>query len=246
VTTADGGLGRQLAALAANLGPMLAPAHSNELLQSVAEVARQLFDAAACSVALLDEAAEELVFHVTVGAGAENVLGVRVPVHQGIAGYVATTGQAIAIEDVAADPRFARDVAESTGYVPRSILAAPLETGEGVIGVIEVLDRQSDTGDMDLLSLFAYQAALAIESSKVFADLGRVLFQAAAGATGADDDGLRQTLLDIAESAPAPDGDLAELAAAMVELGGLGERERRVAVRLLRDFTDYARSHQPR
>jgi GAF domain-containing protein len=245
MTTADSdGLGRELAALAANVGPLLTPPHADELLQSVAEVARQLFDAAACSIALLDESTEELVFAVTVGAGAESVLGVRVPVQQGIAGYVVTTGQSIAIEDVTADPRFARDVAESTGYVPRSILAAPLETGAGTIGVIEVLDRGAESGTVELLLLFAQQAALAIESAKVFADLGRVLFQAAGKRASAG--GLRDALLAVAEEAPGPDADLAELAALIVELGELGERERRSAVRIVRDFTEYARSQRPR
>lgn len=242
MTTAD--FGRELSTLAARVGPLLTPPHADELLQSVAEVARRLFDAAACSIALLDEGSEELVFAVTVGEGAEAVLGVRVPVQQGIAGYVVTTGQAIAIEDVTADPRFARDVAESTGYVPRSILATPLETGAGVIGVIEVLDRDPDSGDVELLSLFAHQAALAIESAKVFADLGRVLFQAAGRRAEAGD--LRDALLAVADEAPGPDADLAELAALMVELGELGERERRSAVRIVRSFTEYARAHRPR
>lgn len=242
---AESTLGRDLAALAANLGPLLAPPRFDELLSSITEVARRLFNAAACSIALVDEAADELVFYVTSGAGADNVVGVRVPVGQGIAGYVVTTGQAIAIEDVATDPRFARDVAESTGYVPRSILATPLETGQGAIGVIEVLDRDVDTdSDMELLSLFAYQAALAIEGSKVFTDLGRVLFQAA-GRITADTD-LRGALSEIAAGAPGPDADLAELAACFADLGALGDGERRTAVRLVQDFADYARSHRPR
>lgn len=234
-----------LAALAANLGPLVAPASFAELLNSITEVARRLFDAAACSIALIDEEEEELVFYVTAGAGADEVLGVRVPLGQGIAGYVASTGQAIAIEDVSNDPRFARDVAESTGYVPRSILATPLDTGEGTIGVIEVLDRDaSGAGDLELLSVFAHQAALAIEGSKVFADLGRVLFQAAARTT--DDKDLHDALVDIAASAPGPDADLADLAACFAALSELGERERHAATRLLRDFTDYARSRRPR
>lgn len=238
-------LGADLAALAANLGPVLAPTSFRELLNSITEVARRLFNAAACSMALIDEDEEELIFYVTAGAGADEVRGIRVPMGQGIAGYVATTGQAIAIEDVSADPRFARDVAESTGYVPRSILATPLDTGEGTIGVIEVLDRDtSSSGDLELLSLFAHQAALAIESSKVFADLGRVLFQAAARVDGAGS--LSEALLDVADGAPGPDRDLAELAALFYDLGQMGERERRTAAKLLLDFTEFARSRRPR
>jgi len=77
-------------------------------------------------------------------------------------------GQPIEIADVTRDPRFARDVAESTGYVPRAILAMPLETDRAMLGVIEDLDRRKDGGsgarDMELLALFARQAALAIET----------------------------------------------------------------------------------
>lgn len=243
MTTADE-LGAELAALAANVGPLLTPPHSDDLLESVAEIARRLFNAAACSIALLDEAAEELVFAVSAGAGSESVQGMRVPVHEGIAGYVVSTGQAIEIGDVHADPRFAREVAESTGYVPRAILATPLETTRAVIGVIEVLDRDPGHGDIELLSLFAHQAALAIESASVFADLGRVLFTAAGRRVEAGE--LREALLATAADAPGPDADLAELAALMIELRELGERERRTAVQIVRDFTSYARAHRPR
>ena len=233
-----------LAALASNVGPLLTPPHADELLASVAEVARRLFNAAACSIALLDEAAEELVFAVSAGAGSESVQGMRVPVHEGIAGYVVSTGQAIEIGDVTSDPRFAREVAEATGYVPHSILATPLETTRAIIGVIEVLDRDPDSGgDVELLSLFAHQAALAIESTSVFADLGRVLLTAAARRVDGD---LRDALLAAADGAPGPDTDLAELAALMVELGELGERERRTAVRIVRDFTEFARASRAR
>ena len=63
------------------------------------------------------------------------------PVSRGIAGWVALTGQPIAIGDVTRDERFARDVAEATAYVPTAILAVPLLDDEGeTIGVIEVLD----------------------------------------------------------------------------------------------------------
>ena len=59
---------------------------------------------------------------------------------RGVAGFVALSGQALAT-DVSRDDRFARDIAESTNYIPTIILAAPLldEDGE-TIGVLEVLD----------------------------------------------------------------------------------------------------------
>src|SRR5207237_5053763 len=133
----------------------------------------------------------ELEFVMASGAGEEAVRDMRIPANQGVAGWVVMSGQAIAIEDVAADPRFASSVAESTGYVPRSILAMPLQTERRVLGVIELLDRKvggvQAGRDMELLGVFAEQAALAIESATIFRDLGRALLESLASATGDQD-----------------------------------------------------------
>jgi GAF domain-containing protein len=226
-----------LARLAADLGPALVPAGHNELLRSITAAAKELFDAAACSLAVLDEETDELVFHVASGEGSEDVEGMRVPVGHGIAGWVVSSGQPIAIEDVTSDPRFSVDVAESTGYVPRSILAMPLETDRAVIGVIEVLDRRSERDrDMQLLALFARQAALAIENSSVFTDLGRALFAAVERSATGD---LAAALRAVASEAPAPRSQLADLAAQFHRLALLGEAERNAATRLVGEFLDY-------
>jgi GAF domain-containing protein len=240
------GLLGQVAALAADLGPALAPVGHLELLRSITAAARELFDAAACSLALLDEAQETLTFHVATGAGAEEVVGQRVPVDRGIAGWVVSSGQPVAVADVARDPRFAADVAEATGYVPRSVLAMPLQTEREMLGVIELLDQRADgpagRRDMELLGLFARQAALAIEASRVFSALGQALFQALGQAAGdGRDPDLAAALDDLARRAPGPDPDLADLAAAFAELGQAGEAERAAATRLVREFLAYVR-----
>ena len=71
----------------------------------------------------------------------------------------------LVIEDVARDPRFAKDVAEGTGYVPQGLMAVPLLHDERALGVLEVLDRQSrfTLQEMELLGLFASQAAIALD-----------------------------------------------------------------------------------
>ncbi|MEA2509980.1 MAG: hypothetical protein QOG21_2062 [Actinomycetota bacterium] len=228
---------REVAQLAANVGPALTPARHLELLRSITSAAMSLFGAAACSLALVRENQEELEFHVASGAGAEEVVGMRVPIGQGIAGYVVSSGQPIAIEDVTRDPRFAAAFAEGTGYVPRSILAMPLETEREMLGVIEVLDRRTrgagleGAGEMEMLSMFANQAALAIENSRVFTDLGRALFEAAGAA--ADGTELSQALDRVAQTAPGPSADLSELAALFNRLALVGPDERRLATRLV-------------
>jgi GAF domain-containing protein len=137
------------------------------LLQSVVEVARAIFGAQASSIFLLDEEADELVFEAVAGHGAETLLGKRFPSSTGIAGWVLVTRQPLVIEDVAEDPRFAKGVAEETGYVPKGLMAAPLLHEERALGVLEVLDRpqrsQFSLVEMDLLGLFANQAAIALD-----------------------------------------------------------------------------------
>jgi len=138
-----------------------------ELLQSVVEVARAIFGARAASIFLLDEATDELVFEAIAGEGSDTLLGRRFPSSTGLAGWVLVTRQPIVIEDVSEDPRFARDFAETTGYVPRGLMAVPLLHGERALGVLEVLDRPQRSRfslqEMDLLALFGNQAAIALD-----------------------------------------------------------------------------------
>jgi GAF domain-containing protein len=147
-------------------GVLAAEAGHRELLQSIVEVARAIFGARAASIFLLDASADELVFEAVAGEGT-TLVGQRLPSSTGIAGWVLVTRQPLVLEDLENDPRFARDFAESTGYVPQSLLAVPLLHEEEVLGVLQVLDRprqeRFSLHDMDLLGLFANQAAIALD-----------------------------------------------------------------------------------
>ena len=146
-------------------GVLGAEEQHRELLQSVVEVARGIFAARASSVFLLDEEADELVFEAVAGEGAESLIGQRIPSSTGVAGWVLVTRQPLVLEDVGKDPRFARDVAESTGYVPQGLMCVPLLHEERALGVLNVLDRASQftLEEMELLGLFANQAAIALD-----------------------------------------------------------------------------------
>jgi GAF domain-containing protein len=137
------------------------------LLQSVVDVARAIFGAQAASILLHEHGATELTFAAVSGAGAETLVGRRIPLTTGVAGWVFATRQPLAIEDVSSDPRFAGDVASSTGYVPKGIMAAPLLNEDRALGVISVLDRprrvEFSLIEMDLLGAFARLAAQALE-----------------------------------------------------------------------------------
>jgi GAF domain-containing protein len=137
------------------------------LLQSIVDVARAIFGARASSIFLLDDEADELVFEAVSGEGEGELVGRRFPSSTGIAGWVLVTRQPLVIDDLQQDPRFAREAAESTGYVPHGLMAVPLLLDEDVLGVLQVLDRPNETSfslaEMDLLTLFAHQAAIGLE-----------------------------------------------------------------------------------
>jgi GAF domain-containing protein len=137
------------------------------LLRSIVEVAQAIFAARAASIFLLDEQTDELVFEAVSGQGEEDLIGRRFPSDTGIAGWVLASRQPLVLEDVTADPRFARDFAESTGYVPKGLMAVPLLSEERALGVLEVLDRPQRSRftleEMDLLGQFAGQAAIALD-----------------------------------------------------------------------------------
>ncbi|CAN5601909.1 MAG: GAF domain-containing protein [Chloroflexi bacterium] len=149
------------------------------LLQSIVEATVRLFDAEAASIALFESDPDRLEFRVAAGEKGAGAVGLTVPPTQGIAGYVYSTGQALALSDVATDPRFNRDAAEQTGYVPRSIAAAPLLDEHGTAGVLQVLDKRGSPTfslrDMELLAVFAGQATVAIAAARVQRDTARLL-----------------------------------------------------------------------
>ena len=137
------------------------------LLQSIVDVARAIFRAKASSILLLDEETDELVFEAAADEASGDLIGKRFPSSTGIAGFVLVSRQPLVIEDVLSDPRFSRETAQSTGFVPKGLMAVPLLHEERVLGVLEVLDRPADTrftlAEMEVLGLFANQAAIALD-----------------------------------------------------------------------------------
>jgi len=149
------------------------------VLRSIVEAAVLLFEAEAASLALFDAARNVLVFRVAAGAQGKGVVGLEIPPDRGLVGYVFSSGQALAISDVARDPRFGRAFAERTQYVPRSIVAVPLVDDRGTIGVLEVLDKRTEATfsirDVELAGVFARQASVAIRASRVERDLAAMI-----------------------------------------------------------------------
>jgi GAF domain-containing protein len=234
---------REMIGLSDVVSVIVGEAPYRRLLEGIVYAARRLFDAGAASIALLDRATEELVFEAASG-GNEDIVRRRFPAHEGIAGWVVMTGEPIAVSDVSHDPRFARDFARSTGYVPASILAVPLIVGEDVEGVLEVLDKASAASfgldDMELLSLFARPAAVAVEQARTVGAVGTLLMQEVrrlAGDQGNAD--LAQVAQDILTEDRGLRQETLQLALLVHKLSNRGERARRLATEIFTSVDHY-------
>ncbi|MCT9006123.1 GAF domain-containing protein [Streptomyces rhizosphaerihabitans] len=181
------------------------------LLQSIAETTRAACVAQACSIQRLDIARREFVFEAVAGQGEDSMIGRRYPSDRGIAGWTLLSRQSIVVDDVSVEPSFAKDVAESTGYVPRSIVAFPLIKDDAPVGVMEVLDYELDEergiGCLEFVAPFAGQASIVLQ--------------------------LVERDRTVGEAVEA-DAELRELAALTSAFSALSEEKRQTAVRLLR------------
>ncbi len=230
-------------------GRAVLPRTNDALLQSIVEAAARIFGAGAASIALLNEEKGTLEFKVAVGPGNSDIIGMSIPMNKGIAGYVAMTGQPIAVSNVETDKRFAQDFAKTTGYMPRSILATPLLSNERVIGVMEVLDKINSASfgiqDMELLGLFAQQAALAIDQSQQFDRLGEALvlgLKRLATANLSADVGVLLSALEKVDPTQLQAEDLLNLADLFNQISLLGSAERQACLRVLAVFAEYGNS----
>ena len=134
------------------------------LMGAVVRTAAGVFDAAAASIALIAPETEELVFKAAWGAGADEIVGVRLAPGTGLAGSVAGSGEPVFVADCRNDPRFAARIAANTGYVPITMLIVPLRRGDETLGVLSLLDRR-DGGSYggDDVTRAALFADLAVE-----------------------------------------------------------------------------------
>ncbi len=150
---------------------LMSAVEPDEVLAVVLEAALRLFEVEGCSLALLDDTAQELAFVKMVGPA--KVEEFRLALGQGIAGWVTQTGQGVVCNDVAQDTRFFQGVDQQTGYSTRSILCAPLKQHDRIIGVIEAINTTRTEGfsaaDLDLLTAFGGLAGTAITRTQAFA-----------------------------------------------------------------------------
>jgi GAF domain-containing protein len=209
----DGAVQALLAAVARRLDAIdrLGAAPSDDLLTAIAATAVTALDAQAASIAVHDPATDRHVYAAAAGPAAGGLVGMTIDAAAGIAGYAFSTGQPLAVADAAADPRFDRSVAEATGYVPSTLLAAPLSDDAGTVGVLEALDHRGGSftlRDLEVATVIAREATIVIRAGAAHRDASTLLRDAfaallrdgegAAMDTAAIDDLVSQATLSMA------------------------------------------------
>ncbi len=152
------------------LGSTLDP---NQVLVNVLDEVRRLLKVVASSIWLIDPTTGELVCQHATGPHSDEVRGWRLAPGQGLAGWVARSGQSQIVPDTQSDRRHFKGVDRSTGLVLRSILSVPLRTKHGVIGVLQVVDtavNRFQPADLELMEPLAATAAIAIENARLYAE----------------------------------------------------------------------------
>ena len=142
------------------------------LLQNILQSAVGILNCEAGTFYLVDEQTRELVFRVTTGPVARELLGHRLPAGSGIAGRAVNTAAPVIENDVKRSAGWSREIDVHTGFDTRAVLAVPLLVKDNVIGVIEVMNRKDGLPfveeDLTLLTAFGGQAAVAMENARLY------------------------------------------------------------------------------
>ncbi|MBW1767380.1 MAG: response regulator, partial [Deltaproteobacteria bacterium] len=146
-----------------------------EVLTLIMRHVNRVTDSEASTLMLLDDQTEELVFSVPTGPKADQLTDIRIPPGKGIAGWVVEHEQLALIPDAAKDQRFYSEIDKVSGLETKTILCVPLKAKAKLIGVLEVINKIDGTSfteeDALFLSIFASQAAMAIENARLYGEL---------------------------------------------------------------------------
>ncbi|MBI3603174.1 MAG: GAF domain-containing protein [Nitrospirae bacterium] len=149
-----------------------------EIRERAIESATVLMEAEAGSLLLLDEAAGELYFEVALGAKGKGVREIRLKVGEGIAGYVAQTGEPMIVNDTQGDPRFSRRADDRSKFVTRNMVCVPVKARDKLLGVLQAINKKDGgrfgANDLQDFVSLGHQVGIAIENANLYEEINRL------------------------------------------------------------------------
>jgi two-component system NtrC family sensor kinase len=162
---------RELAALDNASRALTSSLELQQVLATIVQEIQELLKADRASVLLRDAAGDDLVFAAAAGENSEKLIGSRLSMNHGIAGWVAREGQGALVQEAYRDPRFWSSADARTGYLTHSVVAVPIKYRGAVWGVIEAINKHDGVfgeRDREMLESLAGSAAIALENARLY------------------------------------------------------------------------------
>ena len=140
-----------------------------EILNAIMTKMAQFFGPERWSMLMVDEKSNSLYYAIAVGENAESLRGLRVPIGEGVAGWVAATGNPLVVPDVKLDPHWAAFSAKHPELNIQSIACVPVRSGDKTVGVIQLLNSKLDLMSeysISFLRILCDYAAIAIQNAR--------------------------------------------------------------------------------
>jgi HD-GYP domain-containing protein (c-di-GMP phosphodiesterase class II) len=147
------------------------------------ESVMRLLDCEAGSLYLIDEEKGELYFEVALGERAETLKEIRLKIGEGVAGWVAQTGESALIADTEKDPRWASKFDRKSKFRTKNMVTVPVKSKGKIIGVLQAINKKQgkvfDQDDLRLMQSLADQVAIALENAFLYQAQRQTFFQTA-------------------------------------------------------------------
>lgn len=160
-----------MSAIASSAGTITASLNIDEVLETILAETTEALKVEAVSLALVEDDGKKIVFRAATGEKSKNIIGLSIDIGQGVAGWVARTGNAVIVPVAHEDPRFYASVDQNTGYRTQAIACAPIRTKDKLVGVLEAINpigRAFNEGDLLVLQGIGNIAGAAIEHAQLF------------------------------------------------------------------------------
>lgn len=218
-----------------------------ESIENLLHLSAHSLNSEEASVIVRDGDSGDLIFLSAIGKVADKIIGMKIPSGKGIAGFVFSSGQPMAITDAGREESFYADVDKKTGYSTQTILATPLRYNDEIIGVLEYINRVGEPPyesfsplEMDKAAFFAEAVSAlvnAYEAAKIFRELGEKML------IGDEDmslDEIRNWLETLRSTAE--HREMIDLAVIVRELSSRGSTERKLCKEILEAFLRHSDS----
>jgi signal transduction protein with GAF and PtsI domain len=217
-------------------------------IENLLKISAHAMNSEEASVIVRDGDEGDLRFLSAIGKVADRLKNLKIPAGKGIAGFVFSSGQPMAITDVGEEDTFYAEVDKQTGYSTQTILATPLRYNGEIIGVLEYVNRIGEPPyepftpkEMDKASLYAEAIAAlvnAYEIAKIFRDMGdRMLTDE----NNEDIAAVREWLTHLRDSSE--HREMMDLAVLVREISNRGEAERRMCREVLEAVLRYSKDN---